>query len=64
MYGSMRFMGEFLNNSEIDAMLAPKIWLRMRPFFIHFYFIHFSRLNSIWIILLWENTGSARKTME
>ncbi len=34
-------------------------------FFIkRFYFIHFSRLNSISIILLWENTGSASKNYQ
>ncbi len=32
--------------------------------FIHFYFIHFSRLNSISIILFWENTGSANENYE
>ncbi len=32
--------------------------------FICFYFIHFSRLNSISIILFWENTGSASKNYQ
>ncbi len=32
--------------------------------FIRFYFIHFSRLNSISIILFWENTGSASENYE
>ncbi len=32
--------------------------------FIRFYFIHFSRLNSISIILFWENTGSASKNYQ
>ncbi len=31
---------------------------------IRFYFIHFSRLNSISIILFWENTGSASENYE
>ncbi len=33
-------------------------------FTIRFYFIHFSRLNSISIILFWENTGSASKNYQ
>ncbi len=37
----------------------PLPWL-----FIRFYFIHFSRLNSISIILFWENTGSASENYE
>ncbi len=37
---------------------AEKLWLP-NLIFISFYFIHFSRLNSISIILFWENTGSA-----
>ncbi len=32
--------------------------------FIRFYFIHFSRLNSISIILFWENTGSASENYQ
>ncbi len=32
--------------------------------FICFYFIHFSRLNSISIILFWENTRSATKNYQ
>ncbi len=32
--------------------------------FIRFYFIHFSRLNSIPIILFWENTGSASENYQ
>ncbi len=35
-----------------------------RMFFIRFYFIHFSRLNSISIILFWEDTGSASKNYQ
>ncbi len=35
-----------------------------RNFVIRFYFIHFSRLNSISIILFWENTGSASKNYQ
>ncbi len=31
---------------------------------IRFYFIHFSRLNLIFIILLWENTGSANENYQ
>ncbi len=31
---------------------------------IRFYFIHFSRLDSISIILFWENTGSASENYE
>ncbi len=33
-------------------------------FIIRFYFIHFSRLNSISIILFWENTGNASENYE
>ncbi len=36
--------------------------LLLLHFFICFYFTHFSRLNSISIILFWENTGSAGET--
>ncbi len=32
--------------------------------FIRFYFIHFPRLNSISIILFWENTASASKNYQ
>ncbi len=32
--------------------------------FIRFYFIYFSRLNSISIILFWENTGNASKNYQ
>ncbi len=32
--------------------------------FIRFYFIHFSRLNSISLILFWENTGSASENYQ
>ncbi len=32
--------------------------------FIRFYFINFSRLNSISIILFWENTGNAGENFE
>ncbi len=32
--------------------------------FIRFYFIHFSKLNSISIILFWENTGSASENYQ
>ncbi len=33
-------------------------------FIIGFYFIHFSRLNSISLKLFWENTGSASETIK
>ncbi len=33
-------------------------------FFIRFYFIHFSRLNLVLIILFWENTRSASENCQ
>ncbi len=42
-----------IKKKKIPSQLCPTITL-----FIRFYFIHFSRLNSILIILFWENTGS------
>ncbi len=49
----------FLNESRLDMYV-----LAHSGFFIHFYFIRFSRLNSISIILFWENTGSAGKNYQ
>ncbi len=37
---------------------------RESRFIISFYFIHFSRLNSISIILFWEDTGRASKNYQ
>ncbi len=39
-------------------------YLPCRKLFISFYFIHFSRLNSISIILFWENTGSSSENYQ
>ncbi len=49
-----KFQGHFLKISE-------KLFVGFIDIFISFYFIHFSRLNSISIILFWENTRSASK---
>ncbi len=47
-----------LKNGHVRSKFFPHC-LQKYCFFIRFYFIHFSRLNSISIILFWENTGSA-----
>ncbi len=47
--------------SKIDCLLKA---LKYEVIFIRFYFIHFSRLNSISIILFWENTMSASKNYQ
>ncbi len=47
-----------LGSRTLITRTAPT-WL-----FIRFYFIHFSRLNSISIILFWENTGSTSENYE
>ncbi len=50
---------------ESFAETAEIFWITIRiNFIICFYFIHFSRLNSILIILFWENTGSASKNYQ
>ncbi len=51
-----------VNSSTTDPGDFASVWTQRGPFwviFIRFYFIHFSRLNSISIILVWENTRSA-----
>ncbi len=40
-------------------LFSGAYFVRQRVLFIRFYFIHFSRLNSISIILFWENTGNS-----
>ncbi len=46
------------------SVTARSIFSSDHFFFILFYFIHISRLNSISIILFWENTGSASKNYQ
>ncbi len=46
------FLLIFTNNSNTEL------------FFVRSYFIHFSMLNSMSIILFWENTGSASENYE
>ncbi len=46
------------SDEHISEMVSGKL------IFICFYFIHFSRLNSISLILFWENPGALVKTIK
>ncbi len=66
------FLRCYGNTSEylwnIIACFKIKRWPRKHTYisslFIRFYFIHFSRLKSISIILFWENTRSASENYQ
>ncbi len=69
----VRHNGVKLHNISLPVLLSSSLhcWplscqagLPFLVLFIRFYFIHFSRLNSISIILFWENTGSASENYQ
>ncbi len=55
---------DYLKSFSSSSKHANLNFLEIYLIFIRFYFIHFSRLNSVSIILFWENTGSVSEHYE